>query len=505
MFKDERRDTVWNDIRQLDLRSFSGILTPKVFVEAARRADTEVGCSCLNLANLAWLGIAAAIYQTYTFALVLMSTLQALENEEGFSSTSIGKARKKGKRKQRSKKGAKRSKHDPRRGDPTQVSEEAFAQARQQMPLEFWVELILLLAEMFQKDHGRHLHTHGFRLLALDGTTWNLENWKAFREYYGTPKNSKRKKTGCSPQARMVMLMFPTVRVPLRYIVAPLSNSEQSMATRLLGCLQANDLLLMDRGFFSYGIFCQIQNRNAYFAIRLKKGVKFQTLKRLGAKDRLVEWKPKDSRGKWKKLGLAPTMKLRVIDYQIKGFRPSAIVTNVLNPKRISRDDWVRLAEDCDDSGKFKPGLYHRRWEIETTFSELKVTLNANFRSRTSASLEYEIAGRVLYHLLIRWLIVKAAEKHGIDPLRLSFSAAVQEFEQMRPALITSKPSWVARVLLPRLLENIAKHVVPARPGRHYPRPNDTKPKDRGKGQIQLPAKLTKQKRNSGTHNKTAA
>src|ERR1700742_1980878 len=105
------------------------------------------------------------------------------------------------------------------------------------------------------------------------------------------------------------------------------------------------------------------------------------------------------------------------------------------------------MAHDCDDNGKFTPGLYHRRWEIETSYFELKVVLKLkHLRSRTPASLEYEVAGRVLYYLLVRWLIVSAAEEHGLDPLRISFSNALRELEQMRMAMVTSSPDWVHRV-----------------------------------------------------------
>ena len=37
MFKDELRDTVWNEIRQHDLHAFEKQLTPQAFAEAARR------------------------------------------------------------------------------------------------------------------------------------------------------------------------------------------------------------------------------------------------------------------------------------------------------------------------------------------------------------------------------------------------------------------------------------------------------------------------------------
>jgi hypothetical protein len=341
------------------------------------------------------------------------------------------------------------------------------------------------------------LNFHGFRLLAIDGTMITLPNLARLREHYGRPQNGQRKRA--CPQARLVMITLPGVRIPIAYEVSPLRDSELTLASRLMSHLRPHDLLLMDRGFISYGLFWQIQHRGAFFGTRLKKNMTYKRIRQLGAKDWLVDWKPKDSRGQWKEL--PRSIPLRVIHYQIKGFRSSAIVTNQLDPQRLSRKDWVQVASDCDDNGKLTPGLYHRRWEIETTYYELKVTLKLkSLRSRTPASLEYEIAGRVVYYLLIRWLIVRAAEKHGVDPLRISFTNAVRELEQMRHTLITNSPEWVHSELLPRLLDRIASHQNPLRPGRHYPRPNDTKAKDKGHGKKQAASKLSKRV-NTNRHN----
>jgi len=198
---------------------------------------------------------------------------------------------------------------------------------------------------------------------------------------------------------------------------------------------------------------------------------------------------------KWRKQGLSlpKSIDLRVIDYQIPGFRPSAVVTNVTNPKRISRDEWVRLATDREPGRNLQPGLYHRRWEIETTFKEMKVAQNMkrSLRSRTPEGIEYEIAGHVMLYLLVRWMILEAAVEHGHDPLRLSFTKALHELQDISPVLLRASPQRVARFLLPRLLQQIAEHIIPERHGRHFPRPNDTKPINKGNGKWKLPAKLT--------------
>jgi len=476
MFTDELRCNVWNKIRQHDIQAFSRQLTPAVLAKAALRAGVKIGRGPLNLANLAWLGIVAAIYGTQSFANILTTTLKLLEDQQQWATT-LHKVKKQGQQRSRKKK---RSKHDPRRDDLTAVSEAAFAKARRRMPMTFWMELIIVLGERFEEQHGARQRFRGFRVLAMDGTRIDLPECRSLRDYFGTAKNVFGRQ---QPQAQMVLLQFPFTRMPYRYELSPVSCGEVTLAMRLCPHLRPHDLVLLDAGYWSYGLLWAIQNRKACFALRLKSGVNLATVKRLGSSDRLVRWSPKDSRGNWRKAGLPKSIDLRVIEYHIPGFRPQAIVTNVLSPKKISREDWTRLTSNCQDARrKLLPGLFHRRWEIETSYSELKVVqgMEGRLRSRTPESIAYEIAGHVVLYLLVRWLIVEAAVKHGLDPLRLSFLQAFRELQLMRPALLAASPCWICHVLLPRLLDRIAEHQVPLRPGRHYPREKKSKPNNAG-------------------------
>jgi hypothetical protein len=465
MFKDEHRYDVWNEIGQHDIRAFSRHLTPAVLAEAAKCSGLNLVKSPLCLVNLVWLGIAAALHNTKSFACVLTATLRLLQDHEGFANTKLGKAQKSGKRRR-----SKLSKHDPRRNDPTEVTEEAFAKARQRMPLSFWLTLIVLLSKQFERDHGERLRFRDFRVLAMDGTRLNLPEAKALRNFFGTSKNAHGDHR---PQARMMLFQFPFVRLPYRYELSPVSTGEVTQSLGMMHWLCPNDLVLLDAGFLSYGLLWGIQNRKAFFAIRLGRKVCLKTVRRLNANERLVRWTPKDSRGQWRKAKLPKSIDLRVVEYRIPGFRRQAILTNVLSPGKISQDDWTRLTTACGETGrKLLPGLFHRRWEIETTYHELKVDqgLDRHLRSHTPASIHYEVAGHVVLYLLVRWLIVEAAVKHGLDPLRVSFLHALEELEAMHAQLVSSSLSWVVHVLLPRLLDRIAEHQVPLRPGRHYPR-----------------------------------
>jgi hypothetical protein len=492
MFTDEQRLDVWENIRQRDFRQFSHLLAPSLIIQAAKSTGVAMGRGILNLSSLTWLALGCALNTTQNFADVLTLVLKLLV-DAGQLPLSTPPRRSKRRNcwpKKKDKRGKKRSKHDPR-GKGDVVTEEAFLLARKKVPTRFWIALILLLGEAFEQKHGELTRYHGLRLLALDGTCINLPMWRRLRGYFGTARNGKGPRT---TQARMVMLQLPLVRLPLQYELTSLNEGERTIAARLLTHVRPEDLVLMDKGFWSYGLFHQIQERHAFFAVRLMRGITFKTLRRLGYKDRLVRWNPTSRQ--WKRRKLPSSIELRVIDYQVKGFRPSAIVTNMNDPKRLTREQWLGLAHSDAAGRRLDEGLYHQRWQIETTFSELKVRqgMEGNLRGRTPESVAYEVAGHVVLYLLTRWLMVEAGLKHGKEPLRLSYLSALRELRDMRQTLLTSTPGRIRRVLLPRLLERIASHHVPLRPGRHYPRPGDTKVKYNGAGRRMLPSKLATKK-----------
>jgi len=246
---------------------------------------------------------------------------------------------------------------------------------------------------------------------------------------------------------------------------------------------------LMDRGFWSYGLFWRIARQGAFFAIREFSQADLKRVQRLGPKGTLVRCAPTDR--KWRKLGLPEEMVLRRIAYQVRGFRASALITNITDPKVVSYHEWVGMTTKHQVGRVLDNAIYHRRWEIETSYRELKVTQRMKqLRGRTPETIYYEIGSHVLLYLMVRWLMVEAAAEHGLDPLRLSFTEALEEIKDMVQSLVTSPLEHVRTILLPRLLRRIASHRVPLRPGRHYPRPNDTKVKNLGYGRKKLPSKL---------------
>jgi hypothetical protein len=290
------------------------------------------------------------------------------------------------------------------------------------------------------------------------------------------------------------MLQLTAARLPWRWDLVPLAQSEHDVGARLVAAARPDDLVLMDRGFWSYRLFWQIQHAGACFAVRLRKQVQFKTLGTLGPGDTVVQWTPRSgtARQAIRDHDLPPAIRLRVIDYQVAGFRPSAVVTNVLEAAAVPGVEFVRLAAAEHGRRVVLAGLYHRRWEIETTFFELKVTqgLEGGVRSRSEAGVRFEVAGHVVLYQLVRWLLVEAAQRVGeADPLRLSYQEALKELADLTPALVKAGDRRI-NVLVGRLLDRCGAHGVPYRPGRHYRRPHDTKAKAKGGGRYQEASKL---------------
>jgi hypothetical protein len=219
-------------------------------------------------------------------------------------------------------------------------------------------------------------------------------------------------------------------------------------------------------------LLCQGAQQRASFCLRLHKQLNLRVLKELGsANDVLVEWTPKDSRGQWRQEGLPTSLTLRLLTYHVAGFRPLRLLTNTLSEQDVPYACWwgLSLSEEGEVPSK---GIYNWRWEIETTYRELKVEqqLDGALRSRTPDGIDYEVAGHLLYSLLVRWLLVEAATQAGVSPLRLSFKEALREINALWPAAVTARIGWLADVLRPRLRERLAHHRVIERPGRLSPR-----------------------------------
>jgi hypothetical protein len=355
------------------------------------------------------------------------------------------------------------------------VTEEAFGEARNRLPWRFWTGLWNLLQRRYLSVFDDALRWKGLLVMGGDGTAVDLPNVPAVAQRFGRPKNGKSRRR--QPQGRLVALCSVFTGWCWSFAFMPLRCTEHQALQRLTRTLRSGMLLLLDRGFFAYVSLWMIRQRHAHFLIRLSKQAAgfAKRLHKLGSHDWLVEFRPSGAiyRGH---PHLPKTFVYRLIRYHRPGFRVSWLLTSLTNPRRFTRDEIVNL--------------YHRRWTLETLFREWKHALDIhNLRSHTPAGLLKEVYAQLILHQLTRWLMTEAAQGTPHLPLHFSFRTTLSLVKNAVLIMGRTRPHEWSR-LYDQLLADIRAASIRQRPGRCYPRPGDTRIKNRGHGKRQRPAKL---------------
>jgi hypothetical protein len=248
----------------------------------------------------------------------------------------------------------------------------------------------------------------------------------------------------------------------LSHNFGPHDPGELKTANPLLGTLGPGDLLLADRRFSGSPTLARLQAQGADFLMRKNarlKVARLPVLKRLGHNDFITEIQVDKVARK-----ADPTLpaKVRVRIFEAHWRAPSG--------ERLS--GW--FVTSLENARKFPPAklakLYHRRWQIETSYLEFKVTFHGDIlRSKTVDNIHKEFLAHLLAYQLLRRLMLEAARKHRVEPTQISFLNAARWVlcfaEIMREA-----PAAMLPALYQDLLDAIAHTLIVVRPGRLEPR-----------------------------------
>lgn len=132
---------------------------------------------------------------------------------------------------------------------PKCVTEEAFCLAREKLSLRFWRGVWRVLAARYEERFGAAMLWKGLRLLAVDGSEVDVPNVPANVEHFTRPRTKKGESK--APQGRLVALCSVLTGNCIDFKFISRLFSEHRALRHLIRGLRANDLLLMDRGFFS--------------------------------------------------------------------------------------------------------------------------------------------------------------------------------------------------------------------------------------------------------------
>ena len=333
------------------------------------------------------------------------------------------------------------------------------AKARKRLPLKVWEKLFASVSDWGQQLAKRVKKWRGLRLVLLDGTTVSMPDEPALFQEFGTGRSHGKKYK--YPLARLVALSLSDSMFAIGYRLGRYDEGEWALARPLLCHLKRGDLLIADRHYAAAHYYAEHRAKGIHFLTRAHQCLRVDRLKRIKVynEDDFVAEVPINPVKRREDPSLPETVTVRFIRAKvtIRGKRETIwLATSLLDAARYPAADVA--------------ALYARRWRIETWFRQLKVDLGADvLRSKTPEGIRKEVAARMLALNAARVLILRAAEEHKVDPMRVSFVGAVRAILSFAPAMATA-PVWQLPDIYAAMLTEIASHFVPERPGRNEPR-----------------------------------
>lgn len=280
----------------------------------------------------------------------------------------------------------------------------------------------------------------GLRVVAWDGTCLEVADSPANVAYLRRHAAGTRRPAGY-PQVRLTALVECGTRALISAVFGPMRHQELPQAHALLPALHPGMLLLADRGYDGYQAIRDAAATGADLLWRVQAGRLLPVMHPLPdgthlslicerrSGDRLTGWLRRGRTGPLPKL---TAITVRVISFQV----------TVTAPDGTCRLSTVRLVTTLLDPGRHPAkelaALYHQRWEIETAYYGLKVTLRGAdrvLRSHTVSGVEQEIYALLTVFQITRMAMTEAATTAGLDPDRLSFTIALRT---ARHAVITA-------------------------------------------------------------------
>ncbi|MER6134489.1 IS4 family transposase [Streptomyces sp. NPDC001815] len=231
----------------------------------------------------------------------------------------------------------------------------------------------------------------GLRLLAVDGTCWDVADTEANQAAFGRPGNGRE--TGRSAFV----------------------SGEVTLVGRLPRSCSAGQLVMADREFLGVPLWRAFTTTGADLLWRVpaNRVLPVRTLLRDGSW--LSDIHATTDRAK------RDPVRVRVLAYQLKDAGHAAeasdyrLVTTLLDPRRYPAR---QLA-----------ALYRERWEIESVFAELKTYQRGAkvvLSSKTPDGVLQQIWAHLLVHHALRELMVRTAATRELDPDRISFTETLR-------------------------------------------------------------------------------
>ena len=256
----------------------------------------------------------------------------------------------------------------PKLGRPkSSVSKVAYSKARRKLKHTAFIELNQEAVIKTMYEDGDYRNWHGHRLLAIDGSKIILPDNKDTEAEFGTwhywAQQKDKDISGTRTMALASTLYDVLNGVSLDAKLERCDAYEVSIAKEHLKHAGDNDLVIYDRGYFSFRMMAIATQAKTDFLIRARGRRSFRVsdemLKGHGPNDIVVDIKPsKNRKTVVRQEGLPTKLTVRFVRVKLKTGEYEVLATSLL--------DQVKYP------AKYFKDLYYLRWGIETFYGRLK-------------------------------------------------------------------------------------------------------------------------------------
>jgi len=323
----------------------------------------------------------------------------------------------------------------------------------------------------------------GRLLAALDGTFLDVPYTPANVAAFGAPPSGPHG-GGAFPQVRVVTLTACGTHGVIDAVFRgrrAAQSSEQDLARKIAarGRLGRGMLVIADRNFCGYPVVACLAATGADVLIRAKSSQRLLVLQALAdGSYRSILPNPAAARARHNRnfmrrargstlgpdTGLVPGLPVRVIEADLT-------LTPAGGPPRTERYRLITTLTDPAQAPAAQiAACYAQRWEIETSYREIKVSTRGAgrvLRSQDPAGITQEIWALLCACQLTCTARADAAAGAGLDPDRISYTVTLRA---IRRALTTTIATVTAATIAAAIAAEALSQLMPPRRRRSYPR-----------------------------------
>ena len=303
-----------------------------------------------------------------------------------------------------------------------------------------------LVSEFYDKyDYKKY---NGYRLIAIDGSVYTLPRTKETIKEFGDNVLSDSKKW-IKAQVSHAADVLNNICVDQK--IASYKTSEKTLLLEHLSNLCSDDLLLFDRGYYSFEVLKKLSDRNNKFCFRVKrKACKIITC--FADSDDIDIETTINHEGE--------CCHVRLTKVKLKGGEIEYLLTNLFDQKVFTTSE-LKI-------------LYHLRWGVEEQFKDFKHAIAIeNFTGKKVNSVYQEFYGNSIYYNICMMTCTASVNK------KLKRIKRKHKYKANKRSILAQMKLCVVRIfknvsnlheIALSIINNLVSEAVPIRNNRSYKR-----------------------------------